>query len=92
MLAPGRFTQALAHPSEATQIAEQDRGLDLPTIAALDRTGDDRLGRPVAEKGPQQVDARAVHGGRLERSGKRLAETLDQLEMGVGKTVLVITH
>jgi hypothetical protein len=40
----------------------------------------------------QQTRARAAHRGRLKRGGEGLAQALDRLEMGVGKTVLAIAH
>ena len=76
-----RLVQPLAHAGEAAQVAEQDRRLDVPAVAAPDRPGEHCVRRPVAQKGAQQARARAPHRGRLERRGERLAQALDQLEM-----------
>ena len=64
----------------------------MPAVAALDRAGEHGIRRPVAEEGAQQARARTAHRGWLERRGKRLTQELDQLDMGVGKTVLAVAH
>jgi hypothetical protein len=87
-----RFVQPLAQRGEATQVAEQDRRLDVPAIAAPDRPGQHVARRPVAEEGAQQARRRAPHGGGLQRCRERLAQVLDQPEMGIGKAVFAVAH
>jgi hypothetical protein len=85
-----RFAQPLAQRGEATQVSEQDGGLDMAAIGAPDRPRQHRIRRPVAKKGAQQACRGAPHGRGLQRCRERLAQALDQREMGFGKALFTV--